>query len=356
MYLDTVTGKQDIPRTELARFRNWESTANRDTKGEYYKKYYKQFPVGDFASIEIFAERRFNEASIGFNASLPKFKYDNNVQMLLPNDLEEIADGISNLMTFYTGIDFDALNARLSRADIAFNFQLMQDQVHRRIAASKLATYSRKHTRVTDKEKGVASVYYGRENYHEIYLYSKHDETNLRVKERKASDVHLRNSIGILRLENSRYARKLSQDAKRLGLPNITLATFLDPRIAEDILIDDMKKLLLDRPIAGRDEREAQLENYCGDDTAKFIRLLGFMHFINENNEKRAVEKLGYHYTRRGKLELIEAGVWLSAENRLPLPALATPNFEDFTLNLNADCGVGSNTLHQFAPVQTFIN
>lgn len=356
MSLDTVIGKQEIERCDLEKFSGWRSTSKSDERGQTYKKFHKQIAVGNFATMELFAEHRWAKTEFGFSASLPKFAYDNNVQMLMPHDLEKVAERIDNLIEHYTGIPFDSLNARLSRADIAYNFQLSEDEVNRRIAAAKLVRACGQNVKMIEKEKGVPSAYLGRKGYSEQYLYSKAAEIALRVKQRTASDEHFRNAIGILRLENARYAPKLRQDAVRLGIKQITLATFLDPHVAEEILIDSMKKFSLNQAIAGRDEREEKLKIYCGKDTAKFARLWGVLDYVMKNGEPDAVEYFGYHLVRRAKLELIEAGVWLAAENRIPLPALAPPNFENLVLDLSADCGLRSNTSQQFAPVQTFIN
>jgi hypothetical protein len=356
MSLDTVIGKQEIERCDFEKFSGWHSTSNRDERGQTYKKFYKQIAVGNFATMELFAEHRWAKTEFGFSASLPKFAYDNNVQMLLPHDLEQVAERIDNLVEHYTGIPFDSLNARLSRADIAYNFQLCEDEVNRRIAAAKLVRCYGQNVKMIEKEKGVPSVYLGRKNYNELYLYSKAAEIAVRVKQRTAGDEHFRNAIGILRLENARYAPKLRRDAERLGIKQITLATFLDPHFAEEILMDSMKKFSLDRTIAGRDERREKLKIYCGDDGAKRARLQGLMDIVDEDGEQQAIADLGYYLVHRGKKELMAAGVWLAAENRIPLPALAPPKFENLVLDLSADCGLRSNTSQQFAPVQTFIN
>ncbi|PYT01729.1 MAG: hypothetical protein DMF63_02465 [Acidobacteria bacterium] len=351
--IDSSEGKQEIERRDMQRFSKWLSTSKRNERGETYKKYYQRFPVGKYTELEIFAERRFDKAELGYSVSLPKFRYDNNVQMLLPNDLEETAEGIGNLVEHYSGIPFDTLNARQSRTDFVYNFLMSQDEVNRRISVSKLVRSSGQDARIIDKEKGLPSIYFGRKGYRELYLYSKMEETVLRIKQRKAGDDHLQGSIGILRMEDAHYAPKLKQDAERLGLKHITLAALLDSRIAEEILRNDMEQLLLDKPIAGRDERREKLKEHCGQDTAKYARLIGFLDEVNEIGEKEAIKFFGYDYARRARIELTQAGLWLAKENRIPLPALIAPTFENFVIDEATVCGVRSNTSHKLAPVQT---
>src|SRR5436190_15115930 len=242
--IDTVIGKRDVPVDEIKWFKNWNSTVNRDTRGTTYRRYYKRFPVGDFSTLGIFAETRFGKASVGIEASLPKMLFDNNVRVLTAGEVRQGADCISNLFEYYTGLEFDALSARLSRADLVCSWKLTEDEVNRRLDVTKLVRYGGKHTRVIDKEKGVPSVYHGRKNYCENYLYSKHAETMLRVKQGTAKDEHLRASIGNLRLEDCRYTAKLRQDGERFGFGKcMTLANLLQTGIVKQLLMEDMKNL-----------------------------------------------------------------------------------------------------------------
>ncbi len=355
--IDTVIGKRDVPIREIKWFKNWNSTVNRDTRGTTYRRYYKRFPVGDFSTLGIFAETRFGKASVGFEASLPKMLFDNNVRVLTTDEVSQAAEYVSNLVQHYTGFDFDALNVRTSRADLVCSWNLTEDEVNRRLDVTKLVRYGGKHTRVIDKEKGVSSVYHGRKSYYENYLYSKHAETMLRVKQGTANDEHLRASIGNLRLEDCRYTAKLRQDAERFGFGKyMTLANLLQAGIVKQLLMEDMKNLQLDRPIAGRDEREHKLEMYCGSDTAKYARLWGILDTVIRRGEKGAIDYLGYDLVRRGRIELTNAGIWLAAENRLPLPALRPPDFGENIIDLGSQVRASSNTYQTLAPVQTYLN
>lgn len=351
--VDTVTAKQEISRKHLGKFEKWHCDVTKDERGERYKKYRKQVRLTDFTSIEVFAEKRLDGAVVGFTGSLAKVGLDNNVALLQPSAIRDVAKQIDNLIGYYTDVEFDCLNAKLSRLDLAYNWKVTEDEVRRRIDAARLIRcYGRLHPQEVGLPDGVPSAVLGNKHRQWI-LYSKFAETSWLINRRNplASDGHLRASVGELRYEYRQFARRLATESKRRNIPHMTLEVLSDPQYATEILTKEMRRLGLNTAVAGCDERRERLKEYCGNDHAKCGRLWLIQDWVDEYGEKETSDYFGYHRFYRARKELIAAGVWLAAENRKPLPALEPPKFET-----GRDEGLRSNTSTILAPVQTFIH
>src|ERR1035437_2538804 len=325
---DTVKWSHDLSNHRMDFAARWEWTNTSTTQERY-----KQIHPTSFSTLKLTAARRFGVRTLEIETSLPKLIYGNNVQMLGWSDLNMATDAVSDLVRDETGVDFNPLDAELSRLDVGHNWRLeSQEEVVARVRITKNSEYTRRK-RVEIEQDGIPSVCFrnrGKRRNDSTRLYSKLHEKQKLYKNALATAAVVEDARCVLRLERELHRSAL----KAMKLTRLSLIT---PTRVEEILIEAMTAIGLDREQVGGDERFITLREYLTDSAAHFNgrryrSLRGTLAVLDELGTLAKAEALMFmsrptFYKDRKDLQC--AGVWGVGEKSYMLAPLTPPRFPE---------------------------
>lgn len=251
--------------------------------------------------------------------SLPKMLFGNNVQMISDRDIPRVQDIVSDFATDVVGVKYNAWTANIGRFDIGYNWRVGETETYMYLRALQNAHLPRMVRRVID-----TSTVDFTNNSQKVVIYSKHAETMKLAQRGKATDEHLRESIGVLRIEhrfiNTPACRRV---ASRMKLDSHRAEHVLRSGIAETIMEKTIMELGLNNRIESGDSRLELLLEHYGFSTI-YEKLAGFLQLCDKHGADNLV-RLGCYsqetFLRRRELAK-SAGVWLTNPTRAQLPPL----------------------------------
>ncbi|MEQ1642054.1 MAG: phage/plasmid replication protein [Pyrinomonadaceae bacterium] len=235
--------------------------------------------------------------------SVPRFANGHNARLLDPTENDAAIRAIADYVEERTGLDFDPMSAKVSRADFSIDIQLGEPNVYKAIERlSRLKIGGLKKRTYND-----ATIYFYNKSI-EIRIYSKLQE----VYEKKGSREAIEAARGNLRFEYCLLnAYGVSSHAKKFGLPDTTVRSLITKDVSDAIFSRLFSEI--DFPNLVTDERsnlEKLIETFS---TRKAIRLAGFLEMVRRFGEpffkdpSLKFSKDSYYYSVR---QCRKAGVW----------------------------------------------
>lgn len=298
--------------------------------------YFRNIPVNDACMLKLNWYRTLHADYLSAEVSLPKLVFGNNVEMLSSADVPKALELVSNLVSYYSGADFDATKADVIRLDVCNNWKSQEVDVYARLEALKSAHYPKMTRRPVE-----ASVYFrnkGKKKSQEVVCYAKHAHIHELVRKGEATDEHLKASIGVFRLEHRYFDDAVTRLASdRLLLADRSAASLLKAWVAEEVIKTDMQILGLDKEISNGDARLERLREYCNGDRAKLVRLSGILTLADKYGADNLVSLDLVRHTSfyEYRKELKAAGVWLTAPAERTLAPLSEPDFNNDSLPMS---------------------
>jgi len=317
--------------------------------------FYKNVKVGNCV-VTLEASNFYNKQRLSVRVSAPKLLHGSNVATLKDDEQWDVLDKLNEIVASETRIDFDAKVADIMGIDFCHNWKLRGEfDVSAYLEEMKLLSYPFKLRQICSKKNGVDTVYW-RNKAEEIVFYSKYAETQILARKGKASLPCVAQSEGVLRWEHRLLnKRKIESFAAHYGCSRRAESFLLAlPEMTTQTLSEDLRLLGLDRSIeiAGERERLRMLKDYCGGNTEKLQKLLGFLHSCDAMGIDNIVPHrlINPKTFRTRKAELTKAGISFSnpTQSRV-LPPLSADNPEFSTckvaFNKTVFCSVQGNTV-----------
>ncbi len=192
---------------------------------------------------------------ISAEASLPKFIFGDNVQMLATGaDLNRALRAVGEFASEHFGVAFDARTANVGRIDFCYNFSVGEDRIYSYLQAASEAEPAHLKRRIIGK---IETVEFSNKR-RKIYFYDKELETENLLRRGKAVAETLENARGILRLETRFSTTEAVQHLafKQFNLPDYTAQSLLDFDIAKKVLTSAVESLCLHEPVVTVDNRD----------------------------------------------------------------------------------------------------
>lgn len=253
--------------------------------------------------------------------SIPRFLYGTNT-ILLKNDgeIHHAINGLSEVVSSISNIDFDAENAIVGRVDFCDDVYKLQDDIEE-LLKSLQKHYMPRMTRCTYDNNTV----YFRNKSQQIVCYSKYAEIKQLILKKKATEQDLERAQNIFRLEvrfiTSQSSKRL---ASRLHLPSRNAGDLLQKSVAKKVLQESIKKLGLDNPVEPLPSRLKVLRQKYGANT-HYLRLAGFISLCDEHGIEN-IARLGIlskSAIRAYIKDIREAGIILSTEQNEKLKPIS---------------------------------
>jgi hypothetical protein len=288
------------------------------------ERWAKNVDVNDFCVLRLSWYKVYTDAYLSAEISLPKFLHGNNVEMITQDEVADVLEKLSNLVTYHTGVEFDAGSSRVARLDVCYNWRTSQADVCARLKSLQTAHVPRMMCRTL--ESNGATIYFrncGKKKSEEILLYAKHTET-AKLKPKVRDDV-LRASVGVFRLEHRYFRGTIMRNFGTNRADKLLCAA-----LAEKVINSDLKTLTLDKEIQIDDRRFEILYEYCDGNMALFRQLTSLLVLCDEYGVETVVAREFFGKSRFYELRkaLKSAGLWLCTPSKQALKALSPPNFK----------------------------
>jgi hypothetical protein len=257
---------------------------------------------------------------ISAEASLPKFIFGDNVQMLATGaDLNRALGAVEEFASEHFGVAFNAHTANVGRIDFCYNFSVGEERIFSYLQAAAEAEPAFLKRRIIGKIETVEFFNKSRK----IYCYDKSRETANLLKKGKATQETLERARGILRLEarfNTTGAVK-QLALTQFGLPDYTAQTLLDFDIAEKVLTNAIESFCLHEPIVNIDSRIDKLREFYGYGP-RLQRLAGFLRLCDAYGYQKVLAlgiiKPSAYYKQRNEVRAAGALVFSAYCSTLP--------------------------------------